>query len=339
MAILGYDPKINFPGRGPLEAANLGIKLDANDYVFRCNIVTVFDEKMVDYSSGHITTAEADKLIRTLNQKLGNDLIKFYPGVSYRHIMVVKDNPHFDFKDIRTTAPHDILSKEIKKFLPKGKSADFLIEIMKKSVEVLESHEINSVRIDLKENPANRIWLWGQGQKIDLPSFKDKYGLTGAVISAVDLVKGIGKSIGLDIINVEGATGYYDTNYEGKAKAAIEVLEKNDFVYVHVEATDEAGHNGDLKEKLLAIERFDQVIVGNILRYLEKTGDFRILVLPDHATPITLRTHASDPVPFIMMGKNIVHSGTKKYSEASAASSLNIFNSGAELINNFLKVQ
>jgi len=337
LAILGYDPKKNFPGRGPLEAANLGIKLEENDSVLRCNLVTVFDNKMVDYSSGHIKSLEAEKLIKSLTQNLSNEHIKFYPGVSYRHILVIKNSAKLDFKDLRTTPPHDILGKEISKYLPKGKSADFLTKLMKDSVKLLESHEINTVRLDLKENPANMIWLWGYGQKVNLPSFKEKYGLTGGVISAVDLIKGIGKSIGLESVNVTGATGYYDTNYEGKAEAAIRILKKHDFVYVHVEAPDEAGHNGDLKEKILAIERFDQFIVGPILHYLETQGDFRILVLPDHPTPIALRTHASDPVPFAMKGKNIIHSATKKFCEIEAGASDKIFNSGEELMKNFLK--
>ncbi|MDP8260345.1 MAG: cofactor-independent phosphoglycerate mutase [Candidatus Gygaella obscura] len=338
LSLFGYDPRKYYPGRAPLEAANLNVELGENDLAFRCNLVTIFDNKMVDYSAGHITSAEAHKLIRLLDEKLGSETIKFFPGTSYRHLLVIKNNNKLDIKDLKCTPPHDITGKQIKKYLPKGSLAETLTHLMEESTKVLSAHEINFVRVDLKENPANSIWLWGFGQGASMESFYEKYGLKGAVISAVDLIKGIGKIVGLKVINVEGATGYYDTNYAGKSDAAIEVLKKDDYVYVHVEAPDEAGHNGDLQEKILAIERFDQQIVGKILNYLEgQNCDYRLLVVPDHATPIELKTHTADPVPFAMIGKNIVPAAAKAFSEAQAKLSDKKFDSGEELIKYFIK--
>ena len=219
---------------------------------------------------------------------------------------------------VKCLPPHDIMGGKISKNLPKGKEASLLSDLIQRSREVLTKHEINQVRIDLKENPANMIWLWGQGIKPQMPKFMDKFGLSGSVISAVDLIKGIAKIIGLEVIKDPGATGYYDTNYKGKAEHAIEALKKDDFVFVHVEATDEAGHNGDLRMKISCIEKFDQEIVGRILEYLKVNGDFRILVSPDHATPVSIRTHASDPVCFTMCGKGIDASGVEEFSEKTA---------------------
>ena len=339
MSILGYDPVRSFSqsARGPLEAVNLGIELEEGDLAFRCNLVTVSDGKMVDYSAGHISSNEAALLIKKIDKNLSSDSIRFYPGVSYRHIMVVKKSAGLDISDLQCWPPHDIMGKPFDKYLPEGKDAEFLKGLMHDSVAVLEHDEINQVRIDLKENPANMIWLWGGGKKLDLISFKQKYGVDGSVISAVDLVKGIGRSIGFQVINVPGATAYYDTNYQGKAEAAIKQLKNKDFVFVHVEAADEAGHNGDLREKITAIERFDQIIVGALLDYFKRSKNFRVMLLPDHATPISLRTHTSDLVPVCMMGKNIVHSGTRKFCESEAKKSDRIFNSGVQLMEYFIR--
>ncbi len=338
LALFGYDPRKYYPGRAPLEAANLNVELGPNDIAFRCNLVTIFDNKMIDYSAGHITSAESQKLIRFLDEKLGSENIKFYSGTSYRHLLVIKSNNNIDIKDLKCIPPHDITGKDIKKYLPKGSLSQTLIHLMEEASKVLTSHEINLVRLDLKENPANNIWLWGFGQGTNMESFMDKFGLKGGVISAVDLIKGIGKIVGLKVIDVEGATGFYDTNYAGKADAAIEVLKKDDYVYVHVEAPDEAGHNGDLQEKILAIERFDQQIIGKILNYLQgQKSDYRILVVPDHATPIDLKTHTADPVPYAMAGRNIVPSASKAFTEEQAKLSGKNFDSGEELIKYFIK--
>jgi len=332
LSILGYDPKKYYSGRGPLEAANLGVELEEDDIAFRCNLITAGGDTLLDYSAGHIKTKEAEKLVKFIDQKLGTNKMRFFPGVSYRHLLLVKRGAELKLENLKCRAPHDITGQEINRNLPKGENADVIIKLMRDSREILAGHEINHVRLDLKENPANMIWLWGQGKKPNIPKFVDKYGLSGSVISAVDLIKGLGRILGLDVINVPGATGYYDTNYEGKARAGIKSLDKNDFVFVHVEAPDEAGHNGDLREKLTAIERFDQLIVGPFLKYCEKREDFRILVLPDHATPISLKTHVSDSIPFAIYGKNIQKGDFSAYNEKEAQKSELYFENGYQLM-------
>jgi 2,3-bisphosphoglycerate-independent phosphoglycerate mutase len=337
ITIFGYDPQKFYTGRGPLEAANLGIEMEDDDVAFRCNLVTALGDKLTDYSAGHISSKEAGILIKSVDQSLGTNRIRFFPGVSYRHLMLVKRGIEDQLDDLICVPPHDITGQSISKNLPKGDNASLLINLMEESRKVLEKHEINQVRIDLKENPANMIWLWGQGKKPAMPKFTEKYNLTGSVISAVDLIKGLGRIIGLNVINVPGATGYYDTDYEGKANAAIMSLEKNDFVFVHVEAPDEAGHNGDLREKIAAIERFDQMVVGKILQAYKSKKNFRILVLPDHATPVSLRTHVADNVLFGVYGKGVTARGFLNYSEKEALKSELFFEKGYELMDYFLK--
>ncbi len=337
MSILGYDPRKYYSGRGPLEAANLGVTLSADDVAFRCNLITAQGDILADYSAGHIKSKEAAQLINFLNDNLGSDRICFYPGVGYRHLMVVKEGAKDNLESISCKPPHDITGQSIKKNVPKGKGAELLISLMQDSVPILESHEINHVRLDLKENPANMIWLWGQGKKPAMPLFKDKYGVEGSVISAVDLLNGLGKILGLDVIKVPGATGYYDTDYEGKAKAALKSLAYKDFVFVHVEAPDEAGHNGDLREKILAIERFDQMVVGTIVQGLAHRDDVRILVLPDHATPVSVKTHTSEPVCFALFGNDVTRNGFQSYCEKEADSSKLFFEHGFELMEFFMR--
>jgi 2,3-bisphosphoglycerate-independent phosphoglycerate mutase len=337
ISILGYDPEKYYTGRGPLEAANLGIELEDEDVAFRCNLITVSGDTLVDYSAGHISSKESEILIKFIDQKLGTHKIKFLPGVSYRNLMLIKRGTEEHLQDLECKPPHDITGQDITKNLPKGDNAEVLINLMQESRRILENHEINLVRIDLKENPANMVWLWGQGKKPNMPKFSDKFGLSGSVISAVDLIKGLGRIIGLEVINVPGATGYYDTNYAGKAKAAISALEEKDFVFVHVEAPDEASHNGDLREKILAIERFDQLVVGTILKVFQRKKNFRILVLPDHATPIAVKTHTADIVCFGIIGKDIVGRGFTKYSEKEAQESELYFENGYQLMEYFIK--
>ncbi len=338
LSILGYDPAKYYSGRGPLEAANMGIELGPDDIAFRCNLITADEEKLIDYSAGHITSKEATTLIKYLDEKFGSEKIKFYPGVSYRHLMVVSDK---QLKEalLKTNCipPHDIIGWKIKDHLPKGDGAQFLVRLMEDSKSLLSGHEVNHVRIDLNENPANMIWLWGQGVLTDMPKFKDKFGVSGSVISAVDLIKGIGKIIGLSVIKVPGATGYYDTNYQGKAKYALDSLKEKDFVFVHVEAPDEAGHNGDLRAKIGAIENFDRLVVGPILNRFKKLKNFRILVTPDHVTPIQVRTHTAEPVPFAIYGKGIEPDEVLNYSEAAAKNSKFVFERGHELMEYFMK--
>jgi 2,3-bisphosphoglycerate-independent phosphoglycerate mutase len=330
LSILGYDPKTYYSGRAPLEAAHMGILLKEGDIAFRCNFVTVSDGKMADYSAGHISSKEAKVLIEALNKALKTEKLCFYPGVSYRHLLVMRGFPVQDLARAVCAPPHDILGEPIERHLPKGHGAEVLAELMERSKGLLAEVEINKVRIDLNENPATMIWLWGQGQKPDMPLFEKKFGVTGSVISAVDLIKGIGKII------VEGATGYYDTNYEGKARAALASLEKHDFVFVHVEATDEAGHNGDLRMKITCIERFDRMVVGPCLEYLKGRDDVRLMVLPDHATPVLKRKHSNEPVCVAMMGAGITPNGFERMSEVEARKSPIHF-LGHQLMEVFLK--
>ncbi len=343
LAILGYDPVKHYSGRGPLEAANMGIDLTGDDVVFRCNLVTEDNNRLTDYSAGHITTKEAAILINDLDAKLGNEKVKFYPGVSYRHLMVVRDGKKFlwggkraDLSKISYMPPHDIIGQAVDKNLPKGKGAEFLIRLINDSKDILGRHEINKVRVDLKENPGNMIWLWGQGVKPNLPRFHEKYGVKGAIISAVDLVNGIGKLIGLTTIKVPGATGYYDTNYQGKAEYAIASLKENDFVFIHVEATDEAGHNKDIRAKITAIENFDRFIVKAAMEYAKSRDDIKMMLLPDHATPISVGTHTSDPIPFVIYGKGVEADSVMVYSEKAAAASRFTIQSGWQLMNYFM---
>jgi 2,3-bisphosphoglycerate-independent phosphoglycerate mutase len=336
ISILGYDPSVYYSGRGPLEAANMGIELGPDDVAFRCNLVTVLGDTLVDYSAGHISTEEASKIIHSVDEALGTSSFRFYPGVGYRHLMVARNGALAGLHEIKCMPPHDITGKSVSKNLPKSEHAREIVAVMRDSQRVLETHEINQVRVDLKENPANMIWLWGQGRTPVMPLFKERFGVTGSVISAVDLLKGLGKILGLEVINVPGATGYYDTDYEGKARAALHALEENDFVFVHVEAPDEAGHNGDLREKITAIERFDQLVVGTILEAFGQRNDFRVLVLPDHATPVAVRTHTAEPVCFAMCGAGVAHNGFAAFNEKEAALSKEYVDKGHTLMERFI---
>lgn len=343
LSILGYNPHKYYSGRGPLEAVNIGIDMKKDEIAFRCNLVTISsDDKMADYSAGHISNKEASSLIDELNAKMSTKDIRFYAGVSYRHIVILKCNNKEELaglQKVKCTPPHDISGKKIKKFLPRrGDSAEFVKRLMDESISVLAAHEVNRVRIDLKENPANMIWLWGQGTKPSMPKFLELYKVEGSIISAVDLIKGIGKTIGLDVINVPGATGYYDTNYLGKAQYALESLKKKDFVFVHVEAPDEAGHNGDMKEKIASIEKFDKFVVGTILEHFKSSReDYRILVLADHATPLSLRTHARDNVCFAMCGTDIEPDDAVYFNEREGRSSKFHILRGHELMEFFIR--
>jgi len=337
MAVMGYDPKQYFRGRAPLEAANLNIDLAEDEIAFRCNLVTVIKNTMVDYSAGHIPTPEAAILVEALNKQIGEKDIRFYPGKSYRHLLVMKVRNVQDYLKIPCTPPHDILGQDLTKYLPKGVGSQMLLKLMEKSRTILESHSVNNVRIDLKENPGNMIWLWGQGSKMQLPSFKDQYGFSGSIISAVDLVNGIGRLAGLDVVTVPGITGYYDTNYAGKANYAIQALKKKDFVFIHIEGPDEAGHNGDFKAKISCIEHIDREIIGTILNRFDQASDFRLLVVPDHPTPIRLRTHASDPVPFVMYGKGVPRDSLESFCERTVKEKGVRFKSGAELVGYFMR--
>lgn len=296
MSILGYDPATYYSGRAPLEAASMGVSLAADDVAFRCNLITIENGRIKDYSAGHISSDEAEILIDTLDSELGRENLKFYPGISYRHLLVARNDLG---AETECTPPHDVTGERKDNYLPRGKDGEFFSELIEESMVVLELHPVNLKRIQEGKNPANSIWVWGQGYAPRFTAFKELYGKKGAIISAVDLLKGIGIYAGLDVIEVPGATGYLDTNYEGKASAAIEALKTRDLVFVHVEAPDEAGHEGSIEKKLKAVEDFDSRIVAPILKHAEASGEpFTILVLPDHPTPVSIKTHTRDPIPF-----------------------------------------
>lgn len=322
LSVLGYDPRKYYTGRAPLEAASIGVKLEEGDLAFRCNLVTLIEKDgsvvMDDYSAGHISTEEATGIIKKLDRVLATQGVRLYPGTGYRHLLVWKNAPKGKLK---TVPPHDISDKKIDAYLPEGEGAGKLLSLMELSQEVLLGHNVNKDRVGAGKKPASSIWLWGQGTAPRMPTMKERFGVDGAIISAVDLMKGIGIYAGLEVLKVPGVTGYIDTNYEGKAEYALSVLERKDFVVVHVEAPDEAGHNGNLKHKMQAIEDFDRKIVGPILRGLERFGEFSVLALPDHPTPIALKTHTSDPVPFAMCTDGMLRSerGSARFSEKEAA--------------------
>jgi 2,3-bisphosphoglycerate-independent phosphoglycerate mutase len=341
LSILGYDPREFYSGRAPLEAASIGVKLGKNDVAFRCNLVTLKYNRdktraiMEDYSGGHITTEEARDLIQDVDEQLGSDKIAFYSGVSYRHLMVWAKGP----VAIECIPPHDIIGKDIMDYLPVGEGEDRVRKLMMDSVDILESHPVNIMRRKKGQKPANSIWLWGQGLKPVLPSFKQKYSVKGALISAVDLTRGLGICVGLEILQVPGITGYLDTNYRGKAEAALDVLKRVDFVYVHVEAPDEAGHSGKYEDKIRAIEDFDALVVGTILDAAATLGEYRILLLPDHPTPIELRTHTDEPVPFVIFDSERRQSNKKaEFSESIVKKAgLLVFEEGYTLMDYFIK--
>lgn len=333
LSLLGYDPIKYYSGRGSLEAASMGIELTASQTAFRCNLVTIENGVLKDYSAGHVSTEEASSLIEAIQKSMGNKSITFYPGVSYRHLMVAEG----DFTATVCMPPHDVVGKAINEIGPQGDGSELLQELMQKSAEVLEEHRINQIRKREGKNPANMIWLWGQGKAPVMPTLKEKYNLEGAVISAVDLIKGIGRCAGLEAIEVPGATGYFDTDYLAKAKFALDVLAKKDFVFVHVEAPDEAGHVGNIEEKIRAIENFDGKIVRPVFEGLKET-DFKILIVPDHATPIRVKTHTSDPVPFLIYRSSKQIKGKAEgFHERVVEDSSLCFEQGFELMDYFIK--
>jgi 2,3-bisphosphoglycerate-independent phosphoglycerate mutase len=334
MSLLGYNPMKYYTGRAPIEAVARGIEVGDNDWVFRCNLVTIADGKMADHSAGHISTEEGSRLIAELNSILGNESIRFYPGVSYRHLLLFK-NASFD---VMTKPPHDFIGEPVEKLLPRGRNSEKLVELMAKSQAYFDEHDINRVRRDLGENPVSSIWLWGQGKKASMESFEKRFGLKGAAITAVDLVRGLAKLISFDLINVEGATGFVDTNYEGKAQAAINALEDHDIVLVHVEAPDEAGHSGNYQVKKKAVELIDKHIVGPVFEYLQKYPQWRMLVMPDHPTPVATQAHSNEPVPYAMAGTNVNGILHKPFSEANARESGFKVENGYELMEYFLKI-
>ena len=298
LALLGYDPEANYTGRAPIEAAGAGIPLSPGDIAFRCNLVTVEKGIMEDHSAGHISDGEAAELVESLKQVIERPGVRLHQGVSYRHLLLWENGP----TRIKTQLPHEILGQPIANHLPSGAEAEKVLALMDTSRPILETHPINAARRATGKRPASLAWFWGQGKSLSLEPFKDLYGLQGCMITAVDLLRGLGVLAGLDVIEVEGATGYIDTNYDGKAEAAIDCLQQTDFVYVHVEAPDECGHQGDAMLKTRSIELFDEQIVAPIFQALEDRGEtYRLLVTMDHRTPVSLRGHSPEPVPIAVI--------------------------------------
>lgn len=342
LAVMGYDPAVYLTGRSPLEAASIGIDLAPTDVAFRANLVTLsgdgpYEELVIqDHSAGDISTAEADQLIQAVNEAFADDRRRFYTGVSYRHCLVI----HEGGEDYRFTPPHDQLGKQAGPFLPQGADSAEITDMMKRSYDILRNHPVNLERVRQGKNPANSLWIWGQGKKPALDSFQSKYGIHGAAISAVDLIKGIAICAGLESIDVEGATGTLHTNFEGKAKAAIEGFARGlDFIYLHLEGPDECSHQGDLAGKVDCLSAIDKKVLAPVLSYLESTGEaFCILVLPDHRTPVSLRTHTAEPVPYVLYRSEDPQpeDPSRRFTEASGAGGL-AFDSGHALADYFFR--
>lgn len=339
ISMMGYAPEENYTGRSPLEALSIGVDMLSDDIAVRCNLVTLSDEKnysdkrMLDYSAGEISTEEAKALIEAVDKALGNEKMRFYAGVSYRHCLIV----HNSKVGTHQVPPHDISGKVIGEYLPSGFNGELMKALMEKSYGVLVNHPINLERIKKGKNPANSIWLWGEGTKPSMPSFAEKYGKKAAVISAVDLLKGIGIATKMEIIEVENVTGTLNTNFDGKAKACVDALKQGiDYVYLHMEAPDECGHQGDLKGKIKSIELIDEKVVGYILKELKGT-DFALLIAPDHPTPISLKTHTSVEVPFVIYNTNAEYKGIDGYNEKNCFNTGLYFSSGTELAKKFFE--
>ncbi len=340
LSVLGYDPSIYYSGRSPLEAGSIGIDMKPTDVSFRCNLVTLSDEEkyedktMVDYCSGDISSREAAELIAYIQEKMGNEEFSFYSGVSYRHCLIW-DNGTLDVGTL--TPPHDITGKKITEYLGVNQKGAKLLDMMKRSYDLLRDHPVNKKRIEKGLRPANSIWLWGEGVRKDLTPFEEKYGLKGAMISAVDLLKGIGKFTGMEVIDVPGATGYIDTNFGGKAGAAIDALNRgNDLVYIHVEAPDECGHRFEIENKVKSIELIDELILAPILKAFEGQ-DIKILICPDHPTPLALKTHTNAPVPYLIYDSRKKTEGVNKFCEEEAEKTGNYISVGHTLMERFLE--
>ena len=342
LSVMGYDPAVCYTGRSPLEAASIGVDLKPTDVALRCNIVTLSDSEpyesktMVDYCAGDISTEEARLIIETVEKELGSDIYKFYSGVSYRHCLVVK-NGTTDLGNM--TPPHDISGRVIGEYLSSSENAKELIGLMKKSYEILKDHPVNIARREKGLHEANSIWLWGEGRKPALENFKEKNGVTGCVVSAVDLLKGIGICAGMETPEVEGATGYLDTNFEGKAQAGIDAFKNGtDLVYLHFEAPDECGHRGEPENKVKAVEYIDRRALKPMLKYLEGSGDdFRILIMPDHPTPLETMTHSAEPVPYIIYDSRVKKNGIPSFTEKNAAATGIFVEHGPDIMKKLLE--
>ncbi|MDZ4821478.1 MAG: cofactor-independent phosphoglycerate mutase [Planctomycetota bacterium] len=341
MSLLGYDPLAKHSGRAPLEAAAQGIHLEPQDWAVRCNLVTVQDQVMRDFTADHISTEEATELLAAAQTALGNEQLQFVPGVSYRNLLLWRGaaKPAPFSMDTRATPPHDLTDKSVLDDYPRGPGSGLLCDLMHASEEVFATHPVNVARVKSGKLPATNVWLWGQGRTPDLESFKTAYGRTGKMITAVDLLRGLAALIGWERIEVPGATGYTDTDYAAKGRYAIEALPTTDLICVHVEATDEASHEGDVRAKIRALEEIDQKIVAPLVAALQSQGEYRILVSPDHPTPVRLKTHSHGAVPFIIAGSGVTADGASSYDEIAAGASTLSFDDGWRLMRYFLDLK
>ena len=342
LAVLGYDPQVYYSGRSPLEAGSIGIDMKPTDVSLRCNLVTLTDEEnysdktIIDYCADDISTEEAKILINFLASHFDNDEFKLYSGVSYRHCLIW-NNGTIDVGNL--TPPHDITGKPIQEYIPSNKNAEKLLDMMAKSYDLLKNHPVNISRVERGLRPANSMWFWGEGVRKALMPFKDKYGLKGSIISAVDLLKGIGKFTEMNVVNVDGATGYIDTNFEGKANAVVqELVNGQDFVYIHVEAPDECGHRFEIKNKVLSLEYIDKRVLEIVLNGLEQFDDYKILIMPDHATPLVLKTHTNDPIPFLIYHKKNEAVGADEFTEITAKNSGLYIEEGHTILDYFINL-
>jgi len=315
MSVLGYNPKVYYQGRATIEAKSMGITIGEGDVVFRCNLVAVRDGKMWDYSSGHISTSQAQQLISALEENLGSDQVHFYPGISYRHICKISGRE--DTLLATCTPPHDIPDKPIDEFMPKGQGSDLLRDLMRRSEVVLHNHPVNVQRRACGDIPATMIWLfWGSGKVPDMPSFKQVYGLSAALTSGVDLLRGLAQMMGMDILDIPGVTDGLDNDYAAQAVGALKALKEHDLVVIHIEAPDEAGHAGSIDDKIGAIQRVDREVLSQLRNWRPKT--LRMLIMPDHPTPIEIQTHTDEPIPFLLWGAGYTANGAKRFTESEA---------------------
>ena len=349
LSVMGYDPRKYLTGRSPLEAASIGIKMSDSDISFRANLITIdpdgaerYEDYIVrDHAAGDITTEEAAELVDVLNDHFAEDGLYIHLGTGYRQCMIVDKNHPNGHTDYKCVPPHDILDRRAEDYLPQGKGAEHFVEMMRESYDILKDHPVNKARIARGLNPANSLWIWGQGTRPELPDFNEKYGVNGAVISAVDLIKGIAMFAGLEVLNVEGIDGTKHTNFIGKAQAAIEAYKKGkNFIYMHIEGTDECSHQGDLAGKIKCAEDIDSKVVKPIYEYLKASGDdFKIMVIPDHRTPLSIRTHTAEPVPFLIYDSRneTAPDGKKQFNERAARESGNYIREGYTLADHFFE--
>lgn len=335
LSLLGYDPLAHFTGRAPLEAAAQGIELGPDDWAVRCNLVTVIDQTMRDFTADHISTEEATELLATVQEALGNEKLQFVPGVSYRNLMICRGGAPFS-DATRTTPPHDLTDKTVLDDYPRGPGSDLLNHLMAESVHLFEKHPVNEARVKAGKLPATNVWLWGQGRTPKLAPFEQLYGRRGAMITAVDLLRGLAALLGWERIEVPGATGYTDTDYAAKGRYAIEALNRTDIICVHVEATDEASHEGDCAGKIKALEEIDRHIVGPLWEALQAQGDYRILISPDHPTPLRTKTHSHGFVPWAMAGTGVAPDNAQTYDDVTAGASDRAYPEGWKLMKDFL---